>query len=312
MPTDFLAHKSLFAEVPRNANFTTLGFDLRTPRPGTLTYARSLSFLIKAVNCPNIQAVITTSEAFNSAQQRGLLPSNKGFALVAKPRDAFFALHNELHALGGFYTRRTGFEAGALTSISPHAHVSREGVTIGDRTVIEPAVVIKANVAIGSDCIIRSGSVIGGKGFQYVRNSEGRPISIAHAGGVRIGNRVEIHSLCSVDRHIFDDDTSIGDDTKFDNQVQFAHGSVIGQRCLVASAATISGSVRIGNDVWIGPNATLSDSVSIGDSAAISLGAVVVKDVPRGVRATGNFAEPHNQFLQRYLKIKQPRNPESK
>jgi UDP-3-O-[3-hydroxymyristoyl] glucosamine N-acyltransferase LpxD len=296
-----------FLSVEKDARFDTLAFDLRCLRPRTLTFAGGLGFLMKALEAPEVSAIVTTSSLLRAAAERKTIPAEKGIALSNSPRSTFFLLHNALCLIPGFYARRSGFERGENTAIHERATISADGVHIGANVRIESNVVIKANVRVGDHCVIRAGSIIGGKGFQYLRGNDGPPISIAHSGGVSIGNRVEIHGSCAIDRHIFDDDTTIGDDTKFDNHVQFAHGSQIGRRCLVAAAAVIAGSVRIGDDVWIGPNSTVSDSLTIGDKAAISLGSVVVRDVPSGERVTGNFAEPHLQFLKRHLPPPQPR-----
>ena len=288
-----------FSRIEANAQFCTLAFDLRSPQPKTLTFAGNIGFIMKAMAEPNISAIITTPALLEAARARGVVPEGMGFALVENPRREFFSLHNDLSHRADFYAKRHGFQCGENVQIHPNATVSRDGVHIGKNVRIEFGVVVKPNVQIGDDCVIRAGTVLGGKGFQYLRGADGTPIAIAHAGGVHIGNRVEIHGGCAIDRHIFDEDTMVGDDTKFDNHVQFAHGSSIGKRCLVAAAAIIAGSVRIGDDVWIGPNATVSDSLTIGDKAAVSLGSVVVRDVPSGIRVTGNFAEPHLQFLKR-------------
>lgn len=299
MPADLQDFRGRFPHIETDAQFCTLSFDLRSPQPKTLTFAGNIGFLTKAMAEPNVSAIITTPQLLEAARARGAVSEKMGFVLVENPRQEFLLFHNALSTHADFYVKRQGFQCGENSKIHPASTVSRDGVHIGKNVCIEAGVVIKPNVHIGDDCVIRAGTVLGGKGFQYLRGVDGTPIAIAHVGGVHIGNRVEIHGGCAIDRHIFDHDTIVGDDTKFDNHVQFAHGSCIGKRCLVAAAATISGSVRIGDDVWIGPNSTICDSLTIGDKAAISLGSVVVRDVPGGMRVTGNFAEPHLQFLKR-------------
>ena len=46
--------------------------------------------------------------------------------------------------------------------------------------------------------------------------------------------------------------------------------------------------VTIGNYVWIGGGAIILPGVTIGDNAVICAGAVVSKDIPANVVATGN------------------------
>ena len=51
--------------------------------------------------------------------------------------------------------------------------------------------------AIGNDCIIQSGAVIGGKGFGFTPDSK---INIQHLGKVIIEDNVEIGSNTTIDR----------------------------------------------------------------------------------------------------------------
>lgn len=53
----------------------------------------------------------------------------------------------------------------------------------------------------------------------------------------------------------------------------------------------ISRPVVIEDDAWIGPNATVLKGVRIGAGAIVEPGAVVVHDVPPGVRVLGNPAQ---------------------
>lgn len=189
--------------------------------------------------------------------------------------------------------------------LNPHVRIG-EGcvisgeVTIGDRTVIEPNVVITGKVILGSDVHIKAGAVIGQKGFGFERDDSGTPVLFPQLGGVRIGDRVEIGALTTVARGTLGD-TVVSDDVKMDDHVHIAHNVEIGPRCLVSACVMISGGTKIGSDAWIGPNATISNALKIGEGASVSLGAVVAQSVKPGARVTGNFAEPHDQFLRRML-----------
>lgn len=172
-----------------------------------------------------------------------------------------------------------------------HYTVIADGVEIGDRTVIEHHVCITGRVRIGSDCHIRSNSVIGGAGYGFERDPQGTPIRIPHVGGVRIGNDVEIGSLNAIARGTLDD-TVIEDHAKLDDHVFIAHNVRVGRNAMVIAGAEVSGSVDIGDGAWIAPQATILNKVTIGAGATVGIGAVVIRDVAPGSVVVGNPARP--------------------
>lgn len=165
-----------------------------------------------------------------------------------------------------------------------------DGVVIGDRTIINHNVIIHAGCTVGSDCYLKSGTVIGEDGFGFERNSEGVPIRIPHLGKVVIGNNVEIGSKCTIPRGTIGD-TVIGNHVKIDDQVHFAHNVKAAARTIITACAELSGGVEIGEDCWIGPNVSVMQKVKIGKGSLIGLGAVVLKDVDSGATMVGNPAK---------------------
>lgn len=159
------------------------------------------------------------------------------------------------------------------------------GVSAGSRSLTFPW------VSLGIDVTIGFGTVIGGDGFGYVADSDGRAIRFPHYGGVQIGNRCEIGSNCSIDRAVFGN-TVISDDVKIDNLVHIAHNVLVGPNSRIAAGAVVGGSTRIGRDVWIGAGAIIGDNISIDDGAHVALGSVVLRSVSAGKRVFGNPALP--------------------
>jgi UDP-3-O-[3-hydroxymyristoyl] glucosamine N-acyltransferase len=180
--------------------------------------------------------------------------------------------------------------------IHPKAYIADKNVRVGRGTVIEPGVTILERTVIGEDVILRAGCTLGSQGFEFKR-IDGKILNVAHAGGLMIGNRVEIQANSALSRSIFGGFTELGEDTKLDNLVHIAHNVTIGKRCFLAACAMIAGSVSIGNDVWIGPGASISSGITIGDDAQITIGSVVTRDVLHNQRVTGNFAIEHKRFL---------------
>jgi UDP-3-O-[3-hydroxymyristoyl] glucosamine N-acyltransferase len=167
--------------------------------------------------------------------------------------------------------------------------VIEPGCEVGADVIIEHNVVLHSGTRVGASSRIRANASIGGDGFGFERDDEGRPIRFIHLGGVLIGRNVEIGSNTCVCRGTLED-TVIEDDAKIDNLVHVAHNCRIGRGALIIACAEISGGVSVGLGAWVGPNASILQKLKIGDGALIGLGAVVTKDVPERAVVAGNPA----------------------
>ncbi len=276
-----------------DGEFQSIAFATEKGQNGFLTFLEREKFL-PALENPNISCVLTTRELAEK------IPSHiQGIFACDAPKAALFAVHNALaeeeRYVGPSFLTRIGRNC----TISPLAVIPERNVIIGDNVAIEPFVVIKGRVSIGDNTVIRSGAVIGCKGFSFSKNETGENISVADTAQIVIENDVELFEQTAVTTGIFPwEKTVIGRGTKVDTKGFIAHGSHIGPRCLFAAGAMISGNCVIGSDVWIGVNATVSNRITIGDHARVSLGSVVTKDVPAGETVSGNFAIPHQRFMQ--------------
>lgn len=168
--------------------------------------------------------------------------------------------------------------------------VIEDFVEIGDDTVIMHNVVISRNVKIGKCCLIKSGTVIGQRGFGFERDTDGIPIPFIHYGSVQIGNFVEIGALTTIAAGALMD-TTISDYVKIDDHVFIAHNVMIGKGTFVIACSEISGGVHIGRNAWLGPNCSIIDNVKIGDDAFIGIGSNVIKSVNKSEIVAGNPAK---------------------
>ena len=166
----------------------------------------------------------------------------------------------------------------------------RGDIIIGDQTIISDNVVINGNIIIGSNVRIKSGSIIGQKGFNFVYDENGIPIEFPHFGRVIIGDHVEIGALNTIVQGTLGD-TIISDCVKTDDQVHIAHNVKIGYGTLITACAEISGSVNVGERVWLGPNCSLNNNITIGNNVFVGIGAVVTKSFPENVVVVGNPAK---------------------
>lgn len=156
--------------------------------------------------------------------------------------------------------------------------VLEDGVEIGDNTRIGHHTVISRRVTLGANVRVGTHCSIGGPGFGYENDENGRPIHIEHLGAVSIGDHVEIGSQVTIARGTIED-TRIGDHVKIDDKVFIAHNVSIDENTFIIAGAELSGSVRVGSNVWIAPEASVINKVSIGDGSLVGIGSVVVKDV---------------------------------
>jgi len=295
-PNPFLKMKlseiptTLSLAVVRDGEFDSLG-KARHTLPQMLTFLESIKYLSEVISNSYISCIITTKEIADQ------VPTKLSVAISTSPRKVFSDLHNYLATETDFYWKPFESIVDPTARIHPRAIIADQNVKIGRGVVIEAGAVVCEKCIIGEDVIIRSGTVVGGEGFEY-HMVNGRQQRVVHAGGVYLGDRVDIHCNCTIDRSIFGDMTVIGSDTKIDNHVHIAHRVKIGENCLIVAGAIISGNVTIGNGVWIGPNATITNGITIGDNAKVTLGSVVVCDTQEKKCVTGNFAVEHSEFLE--------------
>jgi UDP-3-O-[3-hydroxymyristoyl] glucosamine N-acyltransferase len=186
---------------------------------------------------------------------------------------------------------------GKRTIIQPNVFIGHN-VVIGDNCVIHPNVTLYDNTIIGNNVTIHSGTVIGASAFYYKKRPEGYDQLIS-GGRVVIEDRVDIGASCTIDRGV-SGDTTIKEGSKFDNQIQIGHDTVIGKNCLIASHTGIAGCVVIGNDVTIWGQVGITSGISIGDKAVILAQSGVSKSLEGGKQY---FGSPADEARAKYKEI---------
>jgi UDP-3-O-[3-hydroxymyristoyl] glucosamine N-acyltransferase len=283
------------ARVHRDGEFLSLGKIVEKDQISMLTFLDSPDYLKEIQKVSSISAVLTNEKVASE------LPAHLGCLIVDNPRASFIDLHHFLLKKTDFYGVPFSSVIDPSAEIFPGAHIAPEGVRIGKRAYIEPGVVIMSGVTLGDDVVVRAGTTLGTEGFEFTR-SGGRILPVRHAGGVMVGNGVEIQANCSVSKGLFKFNTTLGEDTKLDNLVHVAHNVRVGKRCFIAASAMIAGRVEIGDDVWIGPGSSISSQITIGNKAKVTLGSVVLSDVSEGDQVTGYWAVQHKKFLRNHVK----------
>lgn len=266
--------------VLRDGEFKSLGL-LPHQQEAMLVVLYDVSFLDVLIANPAISCVVTSAEI---APQ---LPRELGVSTCPDPMAMFYRIHSYLLHQTTFYGEPFATEISPTARVARTAHVAEKNIRIGARSVVEAGAILYGGTLIGEDVVVRSGAVIGGEGFEP-KSVEGRHVNVPHAGGVRVGNRVEILCNSHIAKSVFGGYTDVGEDTKIDAMVHIAHNVRIGVSCEIAAGAIVAGTSTIGNRVWIGPGAVVSSEVSIGDDAYIALGSVISMNVPAGAMVAGN------------------------
>jgi UDP-3-O-[3-hydroxymyristoyl] glucosamine N-acyltransferase len=266
-------------EIYRDGEFLTMGLNSANSGMETLTFIEDQKYidgLSKDISC-----VITKNDYVMQ------LPDKCGILLCEKPRQSFFRLHNELARNDGYIRKNIKTEIGYNTHINTMTEISEYNVIIGNNVLIEAFVAIRENTIIGDNSIIRAGTIIGGEGFEFKKDSD-HIMAVKHLGGVKIGCNVEVQQNSCVDKAVFPwDDTIIGDYVKIDNHVHIGHACKIGNNTLFAANSAIGGRTVIGSNAWLGVSCTVSNNLAIGEDSFIALGAVVIDNVPPGKAVFG-------------------------
>lgn len=179
-------------------------------------------------------------------------------------------------------------QIGEDTVIQPQAVIGNK-VKIGKRCRIYSNVTIYDNTEIGDDVIIHANAVIGADAFYYKKRDTGFD-QLLSGGKVRLHDRVHIGASCTIDRGV-SGTTSIGYDTKIDNNVHIGHDTQVGQYCLFASQVGIAGCVIIEDHVTLWGQVGVASDITIGTKAVVLAQSGISKSLAGGKTYFGYPAE---------------------
>lgn len=276
-------------KVLRDASFDVTA-KLSTPLSGMLVPVRAPAYVAEVNASDRVAAVLTTPGL------AGEIDPSLGVAVAADPVVAHAEVHNlcALERRGELESQATVIHPSA--KVDPGASISSFGVVIGSGAHVGARAVVLPAVTIEEDCVIHPGVALGVEGFQVSRIG-GRQRIMPQLGGVRIRRGAEILANSCVAKALFGGETTVGEETVTDNLVYIAHDVQIGARVQICAHANILGRVEIGDEAYMGPSCVILNGVRIGRKSKITMGAVVTRDVADGETVTGNFAIPHDRFL---------------
>ncbi len=186
---------------------------------------------------------------------------------------------------------------GKSTVIQPNVFVGNN-VVIGDNCIIHPNVIIYDNCVIGNNVTIHAGTILGADAFYY-KNRETGFDKLISCGRVVIEDNVDIGAACTIDKGVTGD-TTIGEGSKLDNQIQVGHDTIIGKKCLIASQTGIAGCCIIEDEVTIWGQVGTNSGITIGAKSVIHGQTGVTKSVEGG---KSYFGTPITEFRQKLKEL---------
>lgn len=179
---------------------------------------------------------------------------------------------------------------GKAVGIGAHSVIGSE-CQIGEGCLIGPGVVMEGRVFMGRNCVVKANSVIGGQGFGFEYDKEGRPLHFPHSGRIVIEDDVWIGACSTIEIGALGE-TRLCRGCKIDDLVQVGHNVTVGKATLVMANSVLCGGVIVGERCWIAPNSVVKEKVIVGNHVKIGLGAVVLKDIADGLVVAGVPARP--------------------
>ena len=232
--------------------------EIHVVEPGDIVFVDHPKYYDKALESK--ATIVLINKKVDCPEGKALLISEDPFTDFNKLTNHFKPFKSANQSISGSAI------IGKNTIIQPNVFIGNN-VTIGDNCIIHANVAINDDAVIGDDVIIQSGTVLGGNAFYYKNRPEGFD-QLLSGGRVIIENKVHIGVSCTIDKGVTGD-TTIGEGTKLDNQVQIAHDTVIGKKCLIASQVGIAGCCVIEDEVTIWGQVGVKSGITIAKGTEI-------------------------------------------
>lgn len=267
-------------------NYLINGLNLcnrETEYENIISYITSANFFEIVQKNKAIKALFLTEKLYEEIIEY-INKDEMSFFIVDNPEITFYTLHHKLWYETDFYDKYN-FESiiGKGCDIHPSV-VIENGIIVGDFVSIGPNSVLRRGSIIENNVQIGCCTVIGSEGFQAIK---GFTKIIKHVGGTHICKDVCVGDNCTIGNALFEGYTYIGENTKFDNHVHFAHNCNCGKNCVFTASALLMGSVTIGDDVWLAPNSVILNNKIIENNAFIGTLSFVNKNVDANSTVVG-------------------------
>ncbi|EGV44826.1 UDP-3-O-(3-hydroxymyristoyl)glucosamine N-acyltransferase [Bizionia argentinensis JUB59] len=276
-------------------NFPVLGMnEIHVVETGDIVFVDHPKYYDKALN--SAATIILINKEVACPEGKALLVSDDPFRDFNKLTKHFKPFQPASSAIS------ESTRIGKNTIIQPNCFIGNN-VVIGDNCVIHANVCIYDDTVIGNNVSIHAGTVLGASAFYYKNRPDGFDPLIS-GGRVVIKDHVDIGALCTIDRGVTGD-TTIGEGSKLDNQIQIGHDTVVGKKCLIASQTGIAGCVIIEDEVTIWGQVGCASGITIGTKAVVHAQSGISKSLAGHKTYWGTPAQEARSVLKEMASIKQ-------
>ncbi|HZR32811.1 MAG TPA: UDP-3-O-(3-hydroxymyristoyl)glucosamine N-acyltransferase [Terriglobales bacterium] len=177
----------------------------------------------------------------------------------------------------------------------PHVVIYR-GARIGNNFFAHAHAVVREYCRVGDNVTLQNGVVIGGDGFGFAKDNEGKWRKIVQSGPAVLEDDIEVQANACVDRASIGE-TRVGRGTRIDNLVQVGHGSRVGQNTLLCAQVGLAGSTDVGSNVILAGQVGVAGHCKIGDGAIATAQSGIPNDVAAGKTVSGYPAIDNKLWL---------------
>lgn len=278
-----------------DANFPVLGMnEIHVVEPGDIVFVDHPKYYDKAL--ASAATIVLINKEVVCPEGKALLISDDPFRDFNKLTNHFKPFQAATSAISD------SAKIGKNTIIQPNCFIGNH-VVIGDNCIIHSNVTIYDHTIIGNNVNIHAGTILGASAFYYKKRPEGFD-PLVSGGRVVIQDHVDIGALCTIDRGVTGD-TTIGEGSKLDNQIQIGHDTTVGKKCLIASQAGIAGCVVIEDEVTIWGQVGCASGITIGTKAVVHAQSGISKSLPGHKTYWGTPAQEARSVLKEMASIKQ-------
>ena len=276
------------------SDFPVLGMnEIHVVESGDIVFVDHPKYYDKALN--SAATIILINKDVECPEGKALLISDEPFSDFNKLTNYFKPFKSSSKSISD------SAKIGMNTIIQPNCFIGNN-VIIGNNCVIHSNVSIYDDTIIGNNVTIHAGTVLGASAFYYKNRPEGFD-QLKSGGRVVVKDNVDIGALCTIDKGVTGD-TTIGEGSKLDNQIQVGHDTIIGKKCLIASQTGIAGCCIIEDEVTLWGQVGTTSGITIGKKANVLGQTGVTKSIEGGKSYFGTPIEESRVKLKELAHIK--------